>query len=206
MCRKLVYVFSFVLMLGLVRVASGSEGLFGEYYHGSAGDPWQTLVMERIDPTVDFSWGDGSPDPSVNANNFTVRWTGMIEVPTTDTYTFHTQTDDGIRLFVNGQPVISNWTNHSNTHDSGDIALMAGQPYEIILEFYEAGGGAVCELSWSTPSLTRETIPSRYMSVERPYARRPEPADGTILRDTWVTFSPSSPDKNIFGNFQKIYI
>ena len=190
MCRKLVYVVSFVLMLGLVSVASGAEGLFGEYYHGSASDPWQTLVMERIDPTVDFNWGTGSPEPGiVNTDNFTVRWTGMIEVPSSDTYTFHTQTDDGVRLFVNGQPVISNWTDHSNTHDSGDIALTAGQPYEIILEFYEAGGDAVCELSWSTPSLTREAIPSQYMSVERPYARRPDPADGTILRDTWVSFS-----------------
>ncbi len=189
MCRKLVYVVSFVLMLGLVGVASGTEGLQGKYYYGSASNPWQTLVMERIDPTVDFSWGDGSPDPSMRSDNFTVRWTGMIEVPTTDTYTFHTQTDDGIRLFVNGQPIIQNWTDHGDTHDSGDIALIAGQKYEIILEFYEAGGGAVCELSWSTPSLTRETIPSRYMSVERPYARRPDPADGAILRDTWVTIS-----------------
>jgi len=194
MCRKLVYLVSLVLMLGLVSVVSGAEGLQGQYYHGTAGDPWRTLVMERIDPTVNFNWGTNSPAPSVNSNNFTVRWTGMIEVPSSNTYTFHTQTDDGVRLWVNGQPVINNWTDHSNTHDSGEIALKAGQKYEIILEYYESGGDAVCELTWSTPSLTRETIPSRYMSVERPYARRPDPADNAVLRDTWVSIGWTAGD------------
>ncbi len=194
MCRKLIYLVFFVLVLGLVGMASGKEGLLGKYYHGTSSDPWRTLIMERIDPTVDFDWAGGSPDASMNADGFTVRWTGMIEVPATDTYTFHTQTDDGVRLFVNGQAIINNWTDHSNTHNSGDIALVAGQPYEIILEFYENGGSAVCELSWSTPTLAREPIPSRYLSVERPYARRPDPADGTILRDTWVSFSWTAGD------------
>ena len=191
MCRKLVYVVSFVLMLGLVGVASGVEGLLGEYYHGSSSDRWQTLVMERMDPTVDFNWG-GSPEPGiVNADNFTVRWLGEVEVPASGTYTFHTQSDDGVRLWVNNEQIIDNWTDHSNTHDSGDIALTAGQRYEIKLEFYEAGGGAVCQLSWSTPSLTRETIPSQYLWVggDRPYARHPKPADGTIIRDTWINLS-----------------
>ena len=194
MCRKLICLVSFVLVLGVVAVASGKEGLLGEYYHGSAGDPWQTLVMERVDPTVDFNWGSGSPDPSVNSNNFTVRWTGMIEVPGSATYTFHTQSDDGIRLWVNNVQIINNWTDHSNTHDSGDIALTGGLQYEIMLEYYDAGGDAVCELSWSTPTLTREAIPSQYLSVERSYARRPDPADGTILRETWVSLEWTAGD------------
>jgi hypothetical protein len=66
MCRKLNYLLTVVLMLGLVGVASGTEGLLGRYYHGNSGRPWENLVMERIDPTIDFSWGDGSPDPSMN--------------------------------------------------------------------------------------------------------------------------------------------
>ena len=188
MYRKHIYFASFVFLLGLVSVTNGTEGLLGEYYHGTAGNPWQTFVMERIDPTIDFNWGDpGSPDPSVNVNNFTVRWTGMIEVPASATYTFHTQTDDGIRLWVGGQQIINNWTDHGDTHDSGDISLAAGRQYEIILEYYENGGGAVCQLSWESPSIAREAIPSRYLSVERPFPRKPDPADGAVIRDTWVS-------------------
>ena len=194
MCRKMTYMVSLVLVLGLVGVASGTEGLRGEYYHGSSGNPWRDLIMVRIDPTIDFSWGDGSPDPSINVDGFTVRWTGMIEVPASAIYTFHTQTDDGIRLYINGHLIINNWTDHGDTHDSGDISLKAGQKYEIIMEWYENGGGAICALSWESSTIARESIPSQYLSVERPFPRRPDPADGALLRDTWVSFTWVSGD------------
>jgi len=186
MCRKMTYLVSFVLVLGLVGVTIGTEGLRGEYYHGSAGNPWRDLIMVRIDPTIDFSWGDGSPDPSINIDGFTVRWTGMIEVPASAIYTFHTQTDDGIRLYVNGQLIINNWTDHGDTHDSGDISLKTGQKYEIIMEWYENGGGAICELSWESSTIAREAIPSQYLSVERPFARNPEPSASGYLGELYL--------------------
>jgi hypothetical protein len=194
MCRRLILSVSFILAMSIVGVTCGAEGLLGEYYHGSAGNPWRELIMERIDPTVDFNWGSDSPDPSINADGFTVRWTGMLSIPSSATYTFHTQTDDGIRLWVGGKQIINNWTDHSDTHNSGDIALSGGKQYEIILEFYESGGSAVCELSWSTPTLERQAIPSQYLSVERPFPRNPDPADGAVLRDTWITLAWASGD------------
>jgi hypothetical protein len=203
MCRKLIYLISIVLALSLVGVTYGAEGLLGEYYHGTAGGPWRELVMERIDPTIDFSWGEGSPDPSVNANGFTVRWTGMVTVPASATYTFYTVTDDGIRLWVNNEQLIDNWTDHGNTENSGDIALASGRQYEIILEYYENGGGAVCKLSWESPSITRQAIPSQYLSVERPFPRKPDPADGTIMKVTWV---PLSWEPGDYAASHNIYI
>ena len=203
MRRKIIYLISIVLALGLAGVTNGAEGVLGEYYHGTAGDPWQILVLERIDPTIDFNWGDGSPDPSVNANGFTVRWTGMLTVPASSTYTFETNTDDGIRLWIGGQQIIDNWTDHGATLDSGDIALEVGRQYEIILEYYENGGGAICELSWESPTIAQEAIPSQYLSVERPFPRKPDPADGTVIRDTWI---PLSWEPGDYGVSHSIYI
>jgi len=197
MCRKFIYFACFVFLLGLVGSANGVEGLLGEYYERNTTNPWQDLLMKRLDPTVDFNWGDpGSPDPSVPVDNFMVRWTGQVEAPTTATYTFHTQTDDGVRLWVNDEPLIDNWTDHSSTHDSNDIALQAGQRYEITLEYYENGGGAQCELSWSTSTMARVAIPSQYLWVggDRPEPRNPNPADGAIIRDTWISLSWSPGD------------
>ena len=192
MCRKLIYLFTVVLVLGLAGMASAEEGLIGEYYHGSAGDPWDDLVMERLDPTVDFGWGDFSPEPGVvNVDNFKVRWTGEVEIPSTGTWTFHTQTDDGVRLWVNDVLVLENWTDHGSTLDSGDINLKGGQRYPILLEWYENGGGAICQLSWEGPTIDRQIIPSGYLWVggDRPNAHNPTPADGTLLRDTWLLLS-----------------
>jgi hypothetical protein len=152
--------------------------------------------MKRLDSTVDFNWGDASPDPAVPADNFMVRWTGEVEAPVTATYTFHTQTDDGVRLWVNNEQIIDNWTDHSSTHDSGQITLTAGQRYPILLEFYENGGGAVCQLSWSTSTRPRDAIQNQYLWVgeDRPNPRFPSPADGAVIRDTWVSISWSPGD------------
>jgi len=142
---------------------SGAGGLIGEYYEWDAANPWQVLLMERLDPTINFNWGTDSPDPTVPEDLFMVRWTGQVEAPETATYTFHTQSDDGVRLWVNNVQLIDNWTDHSNDHNSGDIDLTTGQRYDIRLEFYENGGQAVCQLSWSTPSMARAAIPSQYL-------------------------------------------
>ncbi|MBA7616935.1 hypothetical protein ES703_24238 [subsurface metagenome] len=192
MYRKLFCLVSFVLVLGLAGMAGAEEGLIGEYYHGSASDAWDDLVMERLDPTVDFGWGNGSPEPGVvNVDNFKVRWTGEVEIPSTGTYTFHTQTDDGVRLWVNDVLVLENWTDHGSTLDSGDINLEGGQRYPIKLEWYENGGGAICQLSWEGPKIARQIIPSSYLWVggDRPNAHNPTPADGTLHEDTWVNLS-----------------
>jgi len=196
---KLIYLISVVLALGLVGVANGVEGLLGQYYHSSGGgppaDPWETLVMERLDPAVNFNWTDGSPDPSVNADGFSVRWTGEIEVPTPGSYTFYTQSDDGIRLWVNNELIIDNWA-EGNTSDNGRIELTGKLRYEIKVELYENGGDARCELFWSGPGFTREVVPSRNLWVggERPNPRYPDPADGAIVRDRAVTLNWSPGD------------
>jgi hypothetical protein len=193
MCRKLLDLFTVVLMLGMATVATANEGLIGEYYHGSSSDAWDDLVMVRLDPTVDFNWGDpGSPEPGVvNVDNFKVRWTGEVEIPSTGTWTFHTQTDDGVRLWVNDVQIIDNWTDHSSTHDAGEINLKGGQRYPIVLEWYENGGGAICQLSWEGPTMPRQVIPSGYLWVgeDRPNAHNPTPADGSLLRETWLSLS-----------------
>lgn len=205
MCRKFMYFACFVVLLGLAGSACGVEGLIGEYYERDTANPWQTLLLKRLDPMVNFNWGDFSPDPAVPADNFMVRWTGQIEAPITATYTFHTQTDDGVRLWVNDVQLIDNWTDHSNTHDSGDIALTGGQRYDIRLEYYENGGGAVCQLLWSSPTILREPVPSQYLWVggDRPEPRHPNPADGAIIRDTWVSMSWTPGD---FSASHSIYI
>jgi len=188
----MVYLFTVVLVLGLAGMASADEGLIGEYYHEGPDDTWDDLVMTRLDPTVDFSWGDFSPEPGVvNVDNFKVRWTGEVEIPSTGTYTFHTQTDDGLRLWVNDVLIIENWTDHGSTHDSNDINLKGGQRYPIKLEWYENGGGAVCQLSWEGPTIARQIIPSAYLWVggDRPNAHNPTPADSSLLRDTWLSLS-----------------
>jgi len=205
MSNKLIHFVCFVLLVGLAGSAYAVEGLIGEYYERDTTNPWQNLLLKRLDPTVNFNWGEGSPDPAVPTDNFMVRWTGQVEAPATATYTFHTQTDDGISLWVNDEQLIDNWTDHGSTHDSGEIKLTAGQRYDIQLEYYENGGSAVCQLSWSTPTMPRDTIQSQYLWVggDRPNPRYPNPADGAIIEQLWMSLSFSPGD---FADSHSVYI
>src|SRR3712207_200676 len=37
---------------------------------------------------VNFYWDNGSPDPSIAPDTFSVRWTGQLDAPSTGAYTF----------------------------------------------------------------------------------------------------------------------
>jgi len=126
-----------------------------DYYQGQN---FETFVLQRDDAAIDFDWGNGAPDPLVGNDNFSVRWMGTIQPSVTETFTFYATTDDGSRLWVDGQLLIDDWTNHAPQERTGTIALSAGQSYDVTMEYYEAGGGAVVHLEWSAPGQARALV------------------------------------------------
>lgn len=138
-------------------VAGTGAGLRGDYYNGTNFD---TFVTTRTDATIGFDWGLGVPASGVSADQFSVRWTGQVQPLFSQTYTFYTQSDDGVRLWVNGQLLVDDWTAHGLTEDSGSIALTAGQKYALRLEFYDSGSSAIASLAWSSASQVKQIIPA----------------------------------------------
>jgi galactose oxidase len=115
--------------------------------------------VARTDGTVNFNWGTGSPDASIGVDSFSARWSGQIQPTSSGDWTFYTTSDDGIRLDINGQRIIDNWSDHAPTTNLGKITLQAGQKYDIKLEFYENGGGAVAQLFWESAAQARQVVP-----------------------------------------------
>jgi len=146
--------------------AAPANGLTARYYRDpGTGARFATLALTRVDPTVNFSWGSGAPASGVTVDNFSVRWTGRVQAPVTGTYRFSTVSDDGIRLWVNGQQVINNWTDHaSTTNTSAAISLTAGVRYTITLEYYEKAGSAIAKLQWSYTGQALQIIPQSRLS------------------------------------------
>jgi hypothetical protein len=123
-------------------------------------------AIVRTDASVNFGWGRGSPDPSLDADGFSVRWAGLVRPRYTQTYTFYTVSDDGVRLWIDGRLIVDNWTEHGETEDSGTIALQAGKSYSVKMEYFESGGDAVAKLLWSSSSQTKQVIPSEQLSSD----------------------------------------
>jgi len=190
-----------------------NNGLKGEYFNTMdlTGSP----VLTRTDATVNFDWASGSPDSSINVDNFSVRWSGLIQPLYTETYTFSTNSDDGIRLWVNGVQVINNWTIHAATINTGTISLTAGVKYNIVLEFYDNTGGAVSQLSWSSPSQVSQIIPttqlysvsscgspaSTNVVINAQPATPAIPTIGTITQPDCVTATGSFTITNYSGSY-----
>ena len=144
------------------KTAKIGGGVKGQYYRGTN---FENLVLTRIDPQIDFNWGDpGSPDPVVGDDQFSARWTGEVEAGFTETYTFYGRADDGVRLWIGGLQLVDAWIDQGATEYSGTIDLVEGNKYSVVMEYYENGGGAVAELRWSSPSTPKQFVPQAALS------------------------------------------
>jgi hypothetical protein len=167
------------------------SGVKGQYYK----EDFQTLLLTRKDPGINFNWGAAAPAAGVPADNFSVRWTGELEVPFTSSWTFTSNCDDWVRLWVNDQLLFDKWGQQSGVEWAATIDLVAGQKYSIVMEYHENTGDARAILYWNSPSwLTpyqpKQIIPQGAYSLPL-RARSPEPAIGaTDVRQTvtlrWV--------------------
>jgi hypothetical protein len=151
----------------LAPIVGNGNGLLGQYYDNA---DFTNLKLSRTDATVNFDWSTGAPDASMGVDLFSVRWTGQVQPKYSGIYTFYTVSDDGIRLSVNGQQIINNWTDHAPTENSGTISLVAGQKYSIQMDFYENGGGAVAKLLWSSANDPKAVVPQSQLYSSAPAA------------------------------------
>jgi MYXO-CTERM domain-containing protein len=142
-----------------VATYAPAGGLTGQYFDdlGFAGP-----LLTRLDPVIDFDWAAESPDPAMGADTFSVRWTGEVKIDFDETYTFSTQSDDGVRLLIDGSPVIDHFDAHSPAVDQGSLPLTAGW-HQVLLEYFEEGGGAQLSLSWSSPSQAEQVVPESHL-------------------------------------------
>jgi hypothetical protein len=101
----------------------------------------------------------------VSHSLFSARWTGFLEPEFSEEYTFYTRSNDGVRLWIDDNPVIDNWTDHAETEDKGVIKLEAGRKHRIKLEYFYAGGSGVIRLFWSSVSRKREIVPADRFSI-----------------------------------------
>ncbi|MES2887509.1 MAG: PA14 domain-containing protein [Pseudomonadota bacterium] len=155
--------------------AGSGSGLSGFYFANATlqGTP----VLTRTE-AVDVDWGQGSPAPNLPVDNFSVRWSGMIEAPSAGVYRLQTRSDDGVRVWVDGQLVIDNWTGHAPVDDtSPSLTWRAGQRLAVVMEYQEFTGGSTARLRWQTPGTGGFTA----VPLERLYPM----ASGTGLSATY---------------------
>lgn len=99
-------------------------------------------------------------DTSIRARekHWGVRYTGCVHVEKPGVYRFSLASDDGSKLWIGDQLVVSNDGPHSFRQESGDAALAAGF-HLIRVEFFENWGGFDLKVMWTPPGGARQVIP-----------------------------------------------
>jgi hypothetical protein len=205
--KRLFTLISFVLVLLSVTIAHAQEPWPPEPSHT---DPfwrvayWNNMtlsggpIVQGSDQHLSWDWGSGAPRGGVNADRFSARWKRYVDVTDAGMYRFTATSDDGIRVYVDGDPIIDEWHDHPVRTFVGDVDLTAGH-HLIVVEYYENLGDAVAKLTWwgpvpTTPDKWRgEYFADRRLSGE-PVLVRDDPVDGESggLDFDWGSGSPAA--------------
>jgi PKD repeat protein/uncharacterized protein YgiM (DUF1202 family) len=120
----------------------------GEYYSNRdlSGNP----ALVRNDGDIDFDWGVGSPASGLPVDNFSVRWTRVLDF-SAGTYRFSARVDDGVRLWIDDKRVIDEWHDSAPTTYHTDVTLSQGS-HTLRMEYYEHNLGALAQLDWERTS------------------------------------------------------
>lgn len=189
------------------------RGLTGRYF-GTRGFGGQKEKegrdkYEQRDAGVRFDFGVNPPSPpeakELPADEFSIRWEGVLLPDQTGEYEFVIRTRNGVLLWVNdrgteGKQLIDGWVAPDNEirELKEKVYLLGGRAYPLRLDFfkYKEAKGAV-ELLWKPPYGVLETIPERHLAPDETHETlvvdTPFPADdrsvgyerGTSVSKEW---------------------
>ncbi|MGY5354093.1 glycoside hydrolase family 3 N-terminal domain-containing protein [Wenyingzhuangia sp. IMCC45467] len=122
------------------------NGLKGEYFNNRnvEGAP----AITRVDKELQFDW-PWNPGEGVNDDDFSIRWTGYIKSDTSFDGWIGLSSDDGIRMWIDDQLVIDNWTKGATSIVTTPKKIEAGKKYKVRIEMWEGGWGARAHLRWN---------------------------------------------------------
>jgi fibronectin-binding autotransporter adhesin len=209
---------------GTTLVATDGPGLAGEFYNfigggGGGGQANPNFVspialsaqLGVLTPNVlfnfpasgtNFNFDTGGWPALVNNGNFgaayEARWQGRFNAPVGGTYYFDTSSDDGSMIWIDGVLVVNNNVYQGNTRRSGTATLTAG-PHDILIAFYQGGGGYNMSVSVALPDGTTNLLSTALVSAGPnigPLAG--EAGTSVVLSNTTLTVS-STADSTFAG-------
>lgn len=125
----------------------GKSGLTARYYNGwdMEGDP----VVTRNDPMIRFNWIYAKPHPDLDANCFSVVWTGKLRGAESFSGCIGISSQDSMRLYVDGQLLIDGWGAGKDSGQQVDFTFERDREYDIRLEFCNDARGARVVLGYN---------------------------------------------------------
>ncbi|MEN8157458.1 MAG: GH92 family glycosyl hydrolase [Bacteroidota bacterium] len=113
-----------------------------------------TADLEKVSPVESGTIDNFNLSMARKESYFGVRFKGFIKASEKGIYTFYLESNDGSRLYINGEEVIENDANHGAIEEQGGVGLQAGL-HEIEVKYFQCGGGKTLKVSWEGPGFSR---------------------------------------------------
>ncbi|MDB4936025.1 MAG: glycoside hydrolase, family 43 [Labilithrix sp.] len=124
-------------------------GFRAEWY-----DDFSDRKLSRVEPGV----GITTPAPGIRDLLYSVRWTAKLTIASAGEHAFFVTADDGVRVFVDGKPIIDDWASHPATQSTGKVTLDTGE-HQLRVEYFQGRGEASLALEWQPVGGARGPIP-----------------------------------------------
>ena len=180
-------------------------GIMGAYYNSpDVPNPKylaSQLILTELDPQVNFNV-DGTRPANVPHDNIGVIWTGAIKAPVTGAYVFTTTSDDGIRLYLDGNLAVDDFIYQGTTvRNASPVNWTAGSIHTVRVVYFQGGGGGLAQLSWSFPGQATQLVPTYALFPDASLFAPPAPTlAGVPAGPTSVNLLWGQPDNAVTYN------
>ena len=168
---------------------SDARGLWASY-HNHRHLRHDKKVLERIDPVIDFDFGEGSPGEKIGKEEFSIQWHGSLFAPETGEYEIIVHSHNGFRLWLNHpkDALIDAWVRSGDQREHrATVFLVGGRWYPLRIEYFKyKDPAASIQLLWRRPHREPQVIASDYLT--------PQVGSRVLVVDT-----PFPPDDRSYG-------
>jgi hypothetical protein len=140
----------------LVLDSRSSGGLAARYFRQTGRR--ERPLFDRIDPAIDFNWGDQAPERRMPRDNFSVQWRASLLPQVSGEYLIEAEVDDRITVRIDQKNILEQ--QDKQNPQKAKVRLEAGKPVAFEALYEENGGLAVARLFWTPPGGIRQIIPS----------------------------------------------
>lgn len=130
--------------------------------------PIRTFLVANVDvPRRHYE--EGFPELGIDVlENFAIRLRGKLKVETPGQYNFALNSDDGSRLYVNGNLVVDNDGLHGMRTERGNLTLTAGM-HDIEIQYFQGPRTEIgLQWFWQPPDSTEQIVPPEVLYPPAP--------------------------------------
>lgn len=179
------------LLQGIKVDFSASKGATSyAYYEGS----WDKVPnFDKLKPKASGTASAFDLSVARRSNDFAIKFEGVFRIEREGNYRFTLNSDDGSKMYIDGQQVVDNDGIHSPKTASGSVKLTKGT-HKVIVGFFQVGGGVELDVHIEGPGLGQQNLGELVAVTEaalEKQAAKPKPVDD----DDLLEFKPGLAEK-----------